>query len=134
LDLVFSRRLIWLEVGPTSKNPEVIGKYYLDAILQIGGIPRKMRSDEGTENRIVEALQIFLRSQHNYEHSGFANFSIGMSTSNQRIEAYWSHLIRDGPGWWINFFKDLCDFDLYNDCDPVQVDLKRILLYGHTQR
>ena len=121
----FSRRLIWLEVGPTNQNPEVIGKYYLGAILQIGGVPQKMRSDDGTENSIVEALQIFLRSQHNDEHSGLASFSIGTSTSNQRIEAYWSHLIRDGPGWWVNFFKDLRDFDLYNDSDPVQVDLIR---------
>jgi hypothetical protein len=121
----FSRRLIWLEVGPTNKNPEVIGKYYLDATLQIGGVPQKMRSDDGTENSIVEALQIFLRSQHDDEYSGLASFSIGTSTSNQRIEAYWSHLIRDGPGWWINFFKDLRDFDLYNDSDPVQVDLIR---------
>ena len=29
----FSRRLIWLEVGATNKNPETIAKYYLDAIL-----------------------------------------------------------------------------------------------------
>lgn len=28
----FSRRLLWLEVGPTNKNPEVIAKYYLDAV------------------------------------------------------------------------------------------------------
>ncbi|XP_028390702.1 uncharacterized protein LOC114515612 [Dendronephthya gigantea] len=121
----FSRRLIWLEVGPTNKNPQVIGKYYLDAVLQIGGVPQRMRSDDGTENSIVEALQIFLRSQHHDEHAGLASFSIGTSTSNQRIEAYWSHLIRDGPGWWINFFKDLRDFDLFNDSDPVQMDLIR---------
>lgn len=112
-------------MGPTNKNPQVIGKYYLDAILQIGGVPQRMRSDDGTENSIVEALQIFLRSQHDDEHAGLASFSIGTSTSNQRIEAYWSHLIRDGPGWWVNFFKDLRDFDLYNDSDPVQVDLIR---------
>jgi hypothetical protein len=72
---------------------EVIGKYYLDAILQIGGVSEKMRSVNG------------------------ASFSFGTSTSNQRIEAYWtwSHLIRDEPGWWVNFLKDLRDFDLYND-------------------
>ena len=113
----FSRRLIWLEVGPPNKNSEVIGKYYFDAILQIGGVSQKMRSVNGTENSIVEALQIFLRSQHTDEHSGLAGFSFGTSTSNQRIVAYltWSHLIKDGPGWWVNFLKDLRDFDLYND-------------------
>ena len=126
----FSRRLIWLEVGPTNKNPEVIAKYYLDAVLQTGGVPQKIRSDDGNENSSVEALQIFLRSQHNDEYSGLASFAIGTSTSNQRIEAYWSHLIRDGPGWWANFFKDLRDFDLFDDSDPVQVDLIRFCFMG----
>eukprot|EP00794_Sanderia_malayensis_P013298 gene13298-14671_t len=31
----------------------------------------------------------------------------------------------DGPGWWRNFFKDLRDFDLLNDSDPVQVECLR---------
>lgn len=121
----FSRRLIWLEVGTTNKNPKVIWKYYLDAVRQVRGVPQRMRSDDGTENSIVEALQIFLQSHHGDEHSGFGSFAIGTSTSNQRIEAYWSQLIRDGPGWWVNFFKDLQDFGLYDDSDPVQVDLIR---------
>ena len=55
----FSRRLIWLEVGATNKRPEVIGRYYLDAVRQIGRVPQKMRSDNGTENSIIEALQVF---------------------------------------------------------------------------
>ncbi len=121
----FSRRLIWLEVCATNKNPDVIGKYYLDAIKQVGGAPRKMRSDDGTENSLVEALHIYFRFTHDDDHAGFASFAIGTSTSNQRIEAFWSHLIRDGPGWWRNFFKDLRDFDLFNDSDPVQVECLR---------
>ena len=80
----FSRRLIWLELGPTNKNPEVIAKYYLDAVLQTGGVPQKIRSDDGTENSSVEALQIFLRSQHNDEYSGLASFAIGTSTHLHR--------------------------------------------------
>ena len=66
----FSRRLLWLEVGPTNKNPEVIAKYYLDAVKQLGGVPRKMRSDDGTENSTLEALHTFLRSSHNDENAG----------------------------------------------------------------
>ena len=49
----FSRRLLWLEVGPTNKNPEVIAKYYLEAVRQLGGVPRKIRSDDGTENSTI---------------------------------------------------------------------------------
>lgn len=121
----FSRRLIWLEVGPTNKNPEVIAKFYLDAVKQVGGLPRKIRSDDGTENSMVEAIHTFLRSSQSDEDAGVGCFLIGRSTANQRIEAYWSHLVKDGPGWWINFFKDLSDLGLFNSSDPVHVDCIR---------
>ena len=121
----FSRRLLWLEVGSTNNNPEVITKFYLDAAKQVGGLPRKVRSDDGTENSMVEAVHTFLRSSHSDEDAGLACFLTGRSTANQRIEAYWSHLVKDGPGWWINFFKDLRDFGLFNDADPVHVDCIR---------
>ena len=43
------------------------------------------------------------------------------------IEAYWSHLVKEGPGRWQNVFKDLCDLGLFNDADPVQVDCIRFV-------
>ena len=49
----FSRRLIWLEIGSTNKNPAVVARYYLEAVKQVGGVPRKIRSDDGTENRHI---------------------------------------------------------------------------------
>ena len=121
----FSRGLIWLEVGSTNKNPDVIGKYYLDAVKQVGGVPQKVRSDDGTENSLIEALHIYFRSGDDDDNAGFASFSIGTSTSNQRFESFWSLLIKDGPGWWRNFFKDLRDLDLFDDSDPAQVDSLR---------
>ena len=121
----FSRRLIWLDVGTTSNNPEVITKFYLDAVKQVGGLPRKVRSDDGTENGMVAAVHIFLRSSHSDEDAGLGCFLTGRSTANQRIEAHWSHLVKDGPGWWITIFKDLRDFRLFNDSDPVHVDCIR---------
>jgi hypothetical protein len=117
----YSRRLIWLEIGPTNKKPEVVAKYYLDSIRQVGGIPRRIRSDDGTENCVIEAIHTFLRS--------IASFLIGSSTSNQRIEAYWSHLVK-GPGWWQNFFKDLRDLGLFNNTDPVQVECIQFCFMG----
>ena len=86
----FSRRLLWLEVGPTNKNPEVIAKCYLDAVKQLGGVPRNIRSDDETENSTIGALHIFLRSSHNDENAGPGCFTIGRFTANQRIESYWS--------------------------------------------
>ena len=119
----FSRRLLWLEVGPINKNPEVIAKFYLDTVKQLGGVPRKIRSDDGTENSVIEALHTFLRYAD--ENAGPGCFNIGRSTANQRIESYWSQFVRDGPGWWINFFKDLSDLGLFNSTDPVHQECIR---------
>ena len=108
----FSRRLLWLEVGSTNKNSEVIAKFYLDTVKQLGGIPRKIRSDDGTEKSVIEVLHTFLRSSHADKNAGPKCFNIGRSIANQRIESYGSQFVRDGPGWWINFFKDLSDIGL----------------------
>lgn len=64
------QRLIWLEVGPTNNSPEIITKFYLDAVKQVGGLPRKVRSHDGTENSMVAAVHTFLRSNHSDEDTG----------------------------------------------------------------
>ena len=79
----FSRRFIWLEIGPTNKKPDVIAKYYLDAVKQVGGVPRKIRSDDGTENCLIEAIHMCLTAEHSDEHAGLGSFAIGRSTANQ---------------------------------------------------
>ena len=82
----FSRRLIWLEVGVTNKMPEVVAYHYITALKQLKRLPTKIRSDDGTENSIIEAMQITLRSNNQDEHAGIASFIIGTSTANQKIE------------------------------------------------
>ena len=72
-----------------------------------------MRSVDRTENSMVAAVHTFLRSRHSDEDAGLGCFLTGRSTANQRIEGYWSHLAKDGRGWWINFFKDLLDLGLF---------------------
>ena len=111
----FSRRILWLEVGSTNKNPRVIASNYLNAILQLGGVPRRMRCDRGTENTIIGTLQQFFRWHDDDHFSGSGSFIEGKSTGNQRIEAWWSKFRKGGGGWWINFFKDLRDCGLYHD-------------------
>ena len=105
--------------------PQTNCKYYLDAVKQSGGVPRKIRSDDGTENSVIEAIHTYRRSSHNDDNAGERCFVIGRSTANQRIEAYWSQLVKDCPGWWINFFKDLSDLGLFNGSDPAHQDCIR---------
>ena len=112
----YSRRVMWVEVGPTNSDPFVIARYYLDCVRQVGGIPKIIRSDCGTENVNVAILQRFF---HNQDQS----FLYGKSSSNQRIEAWWGMLKRGGMDWWINFFKDLRDnCGLYLEDDFIEVE------------
>ena len=76
---------------------------------QLGGVPRLVRTDKGTENIWISVMQRLLRMDQNDNLAGFKSFIEGKSSANQRIESYWSKLRQGGGGWWINFFKDLRD-------------------------
>ena len=78
----YSRNVIWLEAYTTSSDPKVITGYYSEAVARLGGCPRWVRSDMGTENTNVEAMQIFLREDHDDELSGERSFSKGQSKTN----------------------------------------------------
>ena len=76
----FSRKLMWLEVSPTNKDPTVIAGYYLNAVK---GLPRLIRCDRGTENVKVAFLQPFLRRHGLDALSGIKSFQYGCSVTNQ---------------------------------------------------
>lgn len=120
----YSRRLIWLEVSSSNKVPELIAKYYIQAVKRMKGIPRKIKADDGTEHSIIEPIHVTLRSM-NGDGDALNTFSVVTSPRNQRIEAYWSKMRQDRPGWWISFFKDLVDQDLYDPSDPILLDCAR---------
>ena len=101
----FSRRILWLEVGSSNKNPRFIAWHYLNAVQQLGGVPKLMRSDKGTENVVVRDLQRLLRWDNVDSLAGSKSFIQGKSSSNQRIESWWSKFREGGGGWWINFLK-----------------------------
>jgi hypothetical protein len=103
----FSQRLLWLEVCTMNKNPNVIVNYFLSTVQQLGGVPRLVRTDKGTENVWISVMQRLLRMDQNDNLAGYKSFIEGKSSSNQRIEAYWSKLRLGGGGWWMNVFKDL---------------------------
>ena len=46
----YSHHMVWLKVCYTNSNPMVIAGYFLKVVLDLGGSPRKMRIDPGTEN------------------------------------------------------------------------------------
>ena len=93
-----------------------------------------MRSDDGTENCHRAHSDASIRSQRDDEYSGDESFKVGRSTENQRIEAFWSQLIKDRVGWWRKFFKDLSNQGHFDDTDPVQQDCIRLFHGSHTKR
>ena len=103
----WSRKILWLKVAKSNNDPKVPAIYFAQCISNLGGCPVKVRTDCGTENGIVSAMQCYLRGSpdaHKY----------GTSPANQRIEGWWSFLRRNRTTWWINYFKDLIERGIYN--------------------
>ena len=115
----FSRRILWLEVDSTNKDPKVVANYFLSTVQQLKGVPRLIRTDKGTENIWIATLQKFFRRNDAGGLAGHKSIIQGKSTANQRIEAFWSKLKQGAGGWWVNFFKDLRDSGIYQDHDPL---------------
>eukprot|EP00112_Aurelia_sp_Birch-Aquarium-sp1_P023636 Seg7107.2 transcript_id=Seg7107.2/GoldUCD/mRNA.D3Y31 product="hypothetical protein" protein_id=Seg7107.2/GoldUCD/D3Y31 len=125
----YSRKILWLLISPTSKNPAIIANHFLQLVKRIDGVPIKIRADRGVENSRIAGIQRFLRRNHNDESAGMGSFIFGKSTSNQRIESWWSYLRRNQLTWWMNFFKDLRDQGFYDDSNPVHVESLRFCFY-----
>jgi hypothetical protein len=105
----YSRRIMWLNVDRTNNNPAVTATFFVDCIEEVGGCPVLLRTDCGTENVVIAGIQCFLRDDNDDDFAGEKSHRYGSSTTNQRIEAWWSYFRRTRMAWWINFFKDLTD-------------------------
>ncbi|XP_048589292.1 uncharacterized protein LOC125573037 [Nematostella vectensis] len=93
----WSRRIMWLNVTKSSNNPYVIAKFYLDCVMDFNGCPEKLRTDCGTENRVMAAMQCTLRDD-------IQAYNYGTSPANQRIEGWWAFYRRNRSSWWMDFF------------------------------
>lgn len=98
----------------TNKNPKVIAYYYLTAIEELGFLPAVMRTDNGTENTIIELLQIGLRLRHNDNFAGTKSFFTGRSVRNQRIESFWGRMRQHSMDFYIQFFKSMQEKNLFD--------------------
>ena len=113
----FSRRILWLKVIRSNKNPSFVCTQYLECVKCIGGVPRKVVGDHGTENVFVAAAQRFLTR---FNVDWWNSFKYGKSISNQRIEGLWSSLRRFCTNFWINFFRDLVETGRYNNTSNME--------------
>ncbi|KAF3851806.1 hypothetical protein F7725_005161 [Dissostichus mawsoni] len=104
----YSRRIIWLKAAFTNSDPKVIGSYFVEAIENVGGYPRLLRTDMGTEN----VLQ-FLRRNDEDDRAGERSYITGASTANQRIESWWGVMRKEGVQYWIQQLGELKDEGLF---------------------
>ena len=93
----FSQCLIWLEVASSNKKPELIVKFYQNAVKSLEGIPLQIKKDNGTEHSLIEPMDLHLSALNgNLETNHFS--IITYPPQNQGIESYWSVLQRDRLG------------------------------------
>lgn len=109
----FSLHIIWLRVGYTNNDPRVIAGYYMNAVNNLGGCPRSIRPDFGTENRCVEQMQTLLRIKL-IRNDVMPSFIYGTSIHNQRIEAWWGILRKHNAQFWMNVFENLKEENFFD--------------------
>ena len=103
----FSRKILWIVACCSNKDPRVIAGFYLDYVESSGRCPSALWSDAGTENGNIATMQSALSgnsTSHRYV----------TSVRNQRIECWWSYLMKARGQWWRDFFEDLCNSGFYN--------------------
>ena len=109
----WSRKILWLKVSKSNNHPDIIANFFLDTVTELGGGPLKVRTDCGTENGVMAAMQCTIRNcvdAHKY----------GTSPANQRIEGWWSFLRRNRSGWWMDFFKNLIEQEIFSPGNELQ--------------
>jgi DNA-directed RNA polymerase subunit RPC12/RpoP len=111
----WSRKIIWLIVARSNNKPEIPATFFLECIEEFGGCPVKVRTDCGTENGIISAMQCELR--------GSADAHVyGTSPANQRIEGWWSFFRRNRTTWWMNYFGDLIEKEQFYPGNELEME------------
>lgn len=130
----YSRKILWLAVGNTNNNPNVVASYYHNTLKEFSRIPQVVRADRGSENIVIGGIQRFLRRGFGDNLSGDLSFRYGPSTSNQRIEAWWSQFRKAKGTWWINLFKDLVSLNILDISLNYHLQVIRFCFMGIIQK
>lgn len=108
----YSRRIMWMEVSPTTHDPKLVATYYLTTVAECEGnvssylvwlyimwstssslgCPTMLRSDYGTENCMVATSHMALRHWHQDQWHGVKSYKYGKSTTNTVGEKFCQHL------------------------------------------
>ena len=82
----FNRRILWLKACRTNNDPSVTAGFYLEYVRSVEGCPIVLRTDCGTENGTMAAMQCYFCSEAGDQFAGINAHKYGSSHSNQRIK------------------------------------------------
>lgn len=102
----YSRYIIWMQAYYTNNDPKIIADYFMSSVQKLGGCPRIVRIDEGTENVNISVLQQECSQYYWGEELSYCVLK-GKSTSNQRIESWWNQYRRQNSEYYIELFQRL---------------------------
>ena len=90
----YSRYIIWIYVGISACMQVSVIRQYLDTVKTLQKVPRRIRSDHGTETGLLGGAHYQLIQAHDPSVSVQNCYIYGTSTENQRIEAWWGQLTK----------------------------------------
>ena len=77
-----SRKIMYLKVWASNSDPKIVGKWYMEFLLENQYMPSKIRIDKGTETGEMATIHAFLRDYHG-DMDPIQTVLYGPSTSNQ---------------------------------------------------
>lgn len=96
-----SKYVIWLTAAFSNSKPEITLSNYVKAVMDLNVMPTLTRTDYGSENPLVAAVQETFHPDQNEAHI------YGPSTANQRIERWWGSMRMAGINFWIELFTTM---------------------------
>ena len=72
---------MWLTVTKSNNHPEIIANFYLNCVAELGGCPVKLRTDCGTENGMMAAMQCTFQEDTEAHKHGYLHRTKGLRAS-----------------------------------------------------
>ena len=120
-----SRKVVFLRVWTSNSDPSLIGKFYMEFLLDGKKMPTYLRMDKGTETGLMGTIHAYLISKFGNMENPTKSVEYGPSTSN-KIECWWKELHERME----QFIKQQCNVLLQSHTyDPGCILDRKILSY-----
>ena len=80
-----SRKLLWIKVWMNNCDPQLVGRWYMEYLLETKVMPSMLRIDRGSETGTMATIHAFLRRNNPDDLDPVDSILYGPSTSNQVI-------------------------------------------------